>query len=118
VITTITRRLLAEIAWPWSTDEIAPVVEIDADAGVAERRAVYVALDRRGEVDYVGSTASEGVLAHRVRRHLRDAGRRRDWHRLVVLRLRDDTPEAVVRRLEGAVGRALAPARNRRLPRP
>lgn len=115
----MTRRLIAEIAWPWTPEPIAEIVEIGDGVPGPGGVAVYIALDVRGRADYVGSSTrvSGTLLKGRIREHLRDGAKRRDWVRLAVVPLRADTPPRVVRRIEGQIGRALKPARARRLPR-
>ncbi len=86
-------------------------------AGVLPRlsAAVYVALDDRGRVVYVGSVLRRGdpsALSHRIREHLR----RRRWRWIAVFPIRSDAPTDAVRHAEGRVGRYLRPLHNRRLP--
>jgi hypothetical protein len=77
--------------------------------------AVYVGLRPDRSVDYVGSVFrpnDPSGLAARIREH---QGVRK-WAYIVVFPLVVTTPQDVVRRLEGTVGRITRPKRNRRLP--
>jgi hypothetical protein len=82
---------------------------------VRARNAVYVVCAWSGRVLYVGST-TVGVRG-RFRQHLADVARTLDWTTAYVIPLTDGTPVTEVRRVEGRIGRATAPARNRALPR-
>src|SRR5690348_5027350 len=65
--------------------------------------AVYVAMDDRHRVVYVGSVCrplSKDGLAARLNEH----GAAKRWHFVAFFPLKADTPSAVVRSLEGAVG--------------
>ncbi len=77
--------------------------------------AVYVALDRRWQVRYVGSVAraSRDGIADRILEHRWRSGQ---WSWIVILALRPETPTPRVRQIEGAIGSILWPAENRRLP--
>jgi hypothetical protein len=90
-----------------------PVV-ISRDMLDGPTRAVYIVCDWGGRVLYVGSTTA-GVR-HRLRQHLADADRTSVWAEVWIIPLRNDTPLAEVRRLEGLVGLALRPLSNRALP--
>ena len=83
----------------------------------SERNAVYVVCDRTGRVRYVGSTIGRPARA-RLAEHLGDVDRTREWHEAWVIPLRASTPEAVVRAIEGRVGRFLRPSDSQSLPRP
>lgn len=80
---------------------------------------VYVVGDADGEALYVGSIhrAHPSALQARLREHLSERRKARTWRRVWVLPVRSGTPRAVVRALEGRVGRRLAPTDQRRLPR-
>lgn len=82
---------------------------------VRSRNAVYVVCAWSGRVLYVGSTTI-GVRG-RFRQHLADRAKTIDWTTAYVIPLQDDTPVRVVRRVEGRIGLAVGPARNRALPR-
>lgn len=82
---------------------------------VPARRAVYVVTAWSGRALYVGST-TVGVGV-RLTQHLADVSRTLDWATVYVVPLRDDTPTAEVRRIEGRVGLAVGPERNKALPR-
>jgi hypothetical protein len=82
--------------------------------------AVYIVDDAFGEVDYVGSVcraAATGGARKRLSEHLRDPRKRQRWSRFAVVSLRPDTPLAVVRAVEAAIGADLLPKTNQRLPR-
>jgi hypothetical protein len=81
----------------------------------SERNAVYVICDRTGQVRYVGSTVGRPAKA-RLAEHLGDTHRTREWHEVWVIPLRASTPAAVVRHIEGQVGRFLRPSDSRYLP--
>ena len=81
-----------------------------------ELNAVYVVCDRTGRVRYVGSTTGRPARS-RVAEHLGDVERTREWHEAWVIPLRRTTPEALVRTIEGRVGRFLRPSDTRSLPR-
>jgi hypothetical protein len=80
-----------------------------------ERNAVYIVCDRTGQVRYVGSTAGRPARA-RLAEHLGDTYRTREWHEAWVIPLRASTSIAVVRHIEGQVGRFLRPSDTRHLP--
>lgn len=82
---------------------------------ITTRRAVYIVCAWSGRVLYVGSTTA-GVGA-RAAGHLADVTKTLDWSTVYVVPLADDTPTAEVRRIEGRIGRAAGPERNRGLPR-
>src|SRR4051812_30572554 len=75
---------------------------------------VYIICDWAGRVVYVGSTTC-GIKA-RVAAHLRDVDHTLAWTTVWTVPLRDDTPAAAVRRIEGLIGRALRPTETRVLP--
>ena len=75
---------------------------------------VYIVCDWAGDILYVGSTTC-GVKARMIE-HLRDLDRTLTWATVWVVPLRDTTPIATVRRIEGLVGRSLRPAHSRALP--
>ena len=92
---------------------VAPT-SIDPAMPAGPPRAVYVVCDWGGRVLYVGSTAA-GVR-NRLRQHCADVGRTRDWAEVWTIPMRADTPVQELRRVEGLVGLALRPRRNRALP--
>jgi hypothetical protein len=85
-----------------------------ADIPVRARKAVYVVCAWSGKVLYVGSTVV-GVSV-RIAQHLRGV-KTLDWTTVYVIPLDDDTPVGTVRRIEGRIGVAAGPVRNRALPR-
>ncbi|MBQ1062159.1 GIY-YIG nuclease family protein [Micromonospora sp. C41] len=84
-------------------------------AAARARNAVYVVCAWSGQVLYVGSTTI-GVRS-RFLQHLRNQPKTLDWSTVYIIPLTDDTSVADVRRIEGRVGLAAAPLRNRALPR-
>ena len=106
-------------ARPW-IDWSAPPRRYEASAAQLPRsaRAVYIAVDWRGQVSYVGSVARSGGggVAQRFTEHLRARHEARYWTHLWVVQFHDGTPANTVRWLEGVIGRALAPPDNKRLP--
>ena len=79
--------------------------------------AVYIALDYDGVVRYVGSVdRTHGGLPERIAEHRRNRFESRYWVSLWVVSLRPETPRETVRRIEGAIGRALTPVDGHRLP--
>ncbi len=86
-----------------------------ADIPVRPRKAVYVVCAWSGRILYVGSTI---VGVHRrIAQHLRGVNRTLDWTTVYVIPLDDATPIETVRRIEGRVGIAAGPMRNKALPR-
>lgn len=99
-------------AHPWPVPAAVPF-PLDPNA------AVYMACDTSGRCLNVGSVARTGSgLAARIYEHLSDPRKRRTWNHVWVLLLKDETPVAEVRRLEGVVGAHLGPTANRWLPKP
>ncbi len=88
---------------------------VDAVTGT-EGNAVYIVCDRTGRVRYVGSTIGRPARA-RLAEHIADGARTRAWHEVWVIPLRATTVPAVVRNIEGRVGRYLRPTDTRCLPR-
>lgn len=86
-----------------------------SDVPASARKAVYAVCGWSGNVLYVGST-TVGVSA-RSAGHLRDLRKTLDWSSVYIIPLTDDTPVADVRRIEGRIGLATGPQRNRALPR-
>ncbi|MQS05721.1 hypothetical protein [Streptomyces alkaliphilus] len=78
-------------------------------------KAVYVVCGWSGRVLYVGST-TVGV-ATRFAQHAKDVNKTLDWTTAYVIPLQDETPVRFVRRIEGRVGLAIGPERNKALPR-
>ncbi|MBZ6093275.1 hypothetical protein KVH02_33935 [Streptomyces olivaceus] len=78
-------------------------------------KAVYVVCGWSGRILYVGST-TVGV-ATRFAQHARDVRKTIDWTTAYVIPLKDDTPVRAVRRIEGRIGMAMGPERNKALPR-
>lgn len=79
------------------------------------RVGVYFACLTNGELDYIGSAVrpdtSHGLM-ERIRGHPRS--RRARWGRFWVLPLRNDTPESIVRAIEGQLIDMFSPPENRR----
>ncbi|MFD9120530.1 GIY-YIG nuclease family protein [Streptomyces bottropensis] len=78
-------------------------------------KAIYVVCGWSGRILYVGST-TVGV-ATRFAQHARDVRKTIDWTTAYVIPLKDDTPVRAVRRIEGRIGMAMGPERNKALPR-
>jgi hypothetical protein len=83
------------------------------------RKAIYIAVDGASVVRYVGSVcrSSRDAVKHRTGEHTRTWFKRRNWACVYVVPLRPDTEPAVVKQIEGRIGRRLRPSDNRRLPR-
>lgn len=80
---------------------------------------VYVAVGLDGEVLYVGSATrplDEYGVRSRIEEHLRRHERRELWESVYIVPLLNDTPLSEVRRIEGRIGRHLAPRTTRALP--
>ena len=99
----------------WESASFAQVVEGVRWGKVS--KAVYVVLDVRNRVAYVGSVdrLSESGLAGRLYQHSRLRGRAH-WYAVRIVPLRDGTPRSKVVELEGTIGRRLRPYDNQRLP--
>jgi hypothetical protein len=82
---------------------------------VAVRNAVYLVCGWSGRVLYVGSTTI-GVQA-RFAQHLSDLAKTLDWSTVYIIPLAAGTPAKEVRRIEGRIGLAVGPERNKALPR-
>ncbi|MDT0613612.1 GIY-YIG nuclease family protein [Streptomyces lancefieldiae] len=78
-------------------------------------KAVYVVCGWSGRILYVGST-TVGV-GTRFAQHAKDVSKTLDWTTAYVIPLSDDTPVRDVRRIEGRIGLAVGPERNKALPR-
>jgi hypothetical protein len=79
--------------------------------------AVYIVFDCDDVVRYVGSVARRGSgLVSRLREHMEQRFESHLWTYIWVVELDASTPVAVVRWLEGVIGRQLRPVDNRRLP--
>ncbi|MFD7577272.1 hypothetical protein [Kitasatospora sp. NPDC059817] len=85
------------------------------DSLVGACNAVYVICSWSGRVLYVGST-TVGVRT-RFTEHLGDLRKTLDWATAYIIPLIDSTPLKDVRRIEGRVGLAVGPERNKALPR-
>jgi hypothetical protein len=83
-------------------------------------KAVYIAVDGAGVIRYVGSVSRTRSTAVRERtsEHVRHWFKERNWSTMYVVPLDPETPSAVVKALEGRIGRRLKPTDNRRLPAP
>lgn len=77
--------------------------------------AVYITADSSNIVRYVGSALRIGPVSDRVQEHVL-AGRANFWIRLMVVPLKADTEEVLVRKIEGRIGKVLRPLDNLRLP--
>ena len=77
--------------------------------------AVYIAADHANVIRYVGSTLRTGSVGDRIQEHVL-AGRADRWIRLMVVPLRANTDEILVRKIEGRVGAVLRPLDTIRLP--
>jgi hypothetical protein len=100
--------------WLSAAGPAARPVRISQDMDAGPARAVYIVCDWGGRVLYVGSTMV-GVR-NRLRQHCTDIQRTIEWAEVWIIRLRDETPPAEVRRAEGLIGLALRPLRSRALP--
>lgn len=85
-------------------------------AEVAARKGLYFALDLYGNLDYIGSAsrAADGGLADRVLKHTNP--RRSRWRSFYLLPLREETPTALVREIEGDCIRRFRPPGNVNVP--
>ncbi|MEU4518819.1 hypothetical protein AB0F52_08870 [Amycolatopsis sp. NPDC024027] len=92
---------------------ILQVTEGNAWSGFSA--AVYIAADHTNAIRYVGSTIRTGSVGDRIQEHVL-AGRADPWTRLMVVPLRPDTDEILVRKIEGRVGAVLRPLDTMRLP--
>lgn len=101
-------------AWLDPTGPIGPC-PFGPSVALGVKNAVYVVCAWSGRILYVGST-SVG-LRKRFIKHLMDVTRTIDWTTVYVIPLLDNAPIAEIRRIEGRVGRATAPAVNKALPR-
>ncbi|MFF8906316.1 GIY-YIG nuclease family protein [Streptomyces olivaceoviridis] len=90
-------------------------MSFDPKSAGSVSNAVYVVCGWSGRVLYVGSTTVG--IARRFAQHARDVGKTRDWTTAYVIPLKDDTPLRDVRRIEGRIGLAIGPERNKALPR-
>jgi hypothetical protein len=77
--------------------------------------AIYIMANADNVIRYVGSTVRTGSVGDRVQEHVL-SGRANGWIRLMVVPLRADTDETLVRRIEGRVGAVLRPLDVVRLP--
>jgi hypothetical protein len=68
-----------------------------------------------GKILYVGST-TVGVRT-RFSQHLESLTKTLDWASVYIIPLRDGTSEKGLRRVEGRIGLAVGPERNKALPR-
>lgn len=107
---------LAAYAGDWLRDD-GPAGPLPFGPKVTLRaaKAVYVVCGWSGRSLYVGST-TVGV-ATRFAQHARDVRKTIDWTTAYVIPLKDDTPVRAVRRIEGRIGVAMGPERNKALPR-
>jgi hypothetical protein len=104
---------LAAMAGIWLASSLPVRYPVDGRMPRASS-AVYVVLDADCRLRYVGSVARADPDA--LRRRIREHGNRDGWRWAVVIPLAPNTPVREVRRIEGAVGRAVFPSDNRRLP--
>jgi hypothetical protein len=87
----------------------------DIHVPVTAHNAVYVVCGWSGRILYVGSTTI-GVRA-RFAQHLGDLAKTLDWSTVYIIPLADGTPTKEVTRIEGRIGLAVRPERNKALPR-
>lgn len=107
-----TYAALADLSMPYllhpMPDQLAPVPHAMPDAACA----VYIAIDERDRVCYVGSVCrphDEHGLGNHVAEYLHNLPKARKWASVYVLPLRPDTPEPEVRRIGGDVAGWLLP---------
>ncbi|WP_329300897.1 hypothetical protein OG410_22805 [Streptomyces sp. NBC_00659] len=96
--------------------ELSPTPELMPDASCA----VYIAIDARGGVCYVGSVCRPGNnqgLASHVKEYLHNLPKTDKWSGVYIVLLRPDTPEPEVRRIGGDVAGWLLPYDRERWPR-
>ncbi|UKL01476.1 MULTISPECIES: hypothetical protein [unclassified Streptomyces] len=107
---------LAAYAGDWLRDDgPAGPLPFGPKVTLSAAKAVYVLSGWSGRILYVGST-TVGV-ATRFAQHARDVRKTIDWTTAYVIPLKDDTPVRAVRRIEGRIGVAMGPERNKALPR-
>jgi hypothetical protein len=109
---------LAGLAGPWLA-EARPHPE-SLNALLAPRpshtsneiKAIYIVTNRHGNACYVGQTrpthSNGDAAARRLRQHLTDPSKRREWQCYWVLPLLDETPAGVLDALEKAICLRLA----------
>ncbi|MCZ4125386.1 hypothetical protein [Streptomyces sp. H39-S7] len=97
-------------------EELEPLPEFMPDASCA----VYIAVDSRGHVGYVGSVCrpkdGRGLSSH-VREYLDTLPKTDTWVGIYALLLHPDTPEPEVRRIGGDIAGWLLPYDRERWPR-
>ncbi|MFC7806091.1 GIY-YIG nuclease family protein [Streptomyces olivaceus] len=107
---------LAAYAGDWLRDDgPAGPLPFGPKVTLSAAKAVYVVSGWSGRILYVGST-TVGV-ATRFAQHAQDVRKTIDWTTAYVIPLKDDTPVRAVRRIEGRIGVAMGPERNKALPR-
>ncbi|CAN5286436.1 hypothetical protein BH09ACT12_BH09ACT12_04940 [soil metagenome] len=84
-----------------------------------ERCAVYIVVNRLGDVCYVGQTRSgvngDGAVHERMRQHLRDPSKADEWRMCWMIPLDDRTPQTDLNRIERDIcARLGVPLQNRR----
>lgn len=107
---------LAAFAGDWiHSDGPSGPYSFDPHLAIRASNSVYIVCGWSGRVLYVGSTTVG--IATRFAQHAADLSKSRDWTTAYVIPLKDDTPIRDVRRIEGRVGLAVGPERNKVLPR-
>jgi len=81
------------------------------DVPARDQQAVYIICDWPGRVLYVGSTTI-GVR-NRVRQHLADAVKTREWSTVWTVPIKSEAPLAELRRIEALICTALRPLQNK-----
>jgi len=94
----------------------ATILQVTEDrAWEAYSVAVYIAADFENVIRYVGSAIRSRPVSDRIQEHVL-AGRAARWTRLMVVPLKPDSGEFLVRRIEGRIGAVLRPLDSARLP--
>ncbi|MEV6181175.1 hypothetical protein [Streptomyces sp. NPDC052015] len=114
-----TYAALADLCGPYllcpMPERLTPNPEVMPPASCA----VYVAVDERGAVCYLGSVCrpsdTQGLGSH-VAEYLADLPKTEKWAGVYVLPLRPDTPEPEVRRIGGDIAGWLLPYDRERWP--
>ncbi|RAO63429.1 hypothetical protein LUPAC06_00155 [Micromonospora saelicesensis] len=115
----MTRVRLASLA-AYAGDKLHPEgpagpLPFSPDISVRARNVVYLVCGWSGKILYVGST-TVGVRT-RFSQHLGSLTKTLDWASVYIIPLTDGTSERDVRRIEGRIGLAVGPERNKALPR-
>ncbi|MFJ3643335.1 hypothetical protein ACIPRD_26765 [Streptomyces sp. NPDC090108] len=114
-----TYAALADLCGPHLLSPMPERLVPDPEAMPSAECAVYVAVDERGAVCYVGSVCRprdvQGLGSH-VAEYLADLPKTEKWDGVYVLPLRPDTPEPEVRRIGGDIAGWLLPYDRERWP--